>query len=267
MNDLKFIYILSLLFISMPAMEMPVGVPANAFDRLPKAVLGYTLGFLFNPYSASGAKDIIQFLRTSAKYYRSHELMGAIMHEMRIKNHFHFNHLFASPDNIDSWKQIMFMLGTSTATAEFRNHLLKNPQEWGSIHIDYGLMLKHESRLAKLLKNAGADLNIPVNEWGETAFFVVAKTSYDSDHLQKMVAAGANINTIDSTGNNVLMALIRSAGVEEKILPCADFLITKGINVSQQTPNGETAYGIACWLQYLKVAEKIKNVYRNPSLS
>ena len=257
MNYLR-LYFLSFLFISTFAvsMQQPVTVAQqNAFDVLPDELVGYTLGFLYQPHKNPGTTYIVRFLRAAKKYYFSQQLTSYLMNQMRINNPIHLG----SDAGGNNWLQSAFDLGTPSATSILKSHLVNKPDELYAAHIHYAYMLNENSRIASILKQVGADLNTPVNENGETAFLVVAKESLIVEYLKKMLAAGAEINTIDKQGDNVLMAIIRSAGEEKRLLPCVEFLLAQGVNILQQTPNGETAYGLARWLQYLKVAEKIKN--------
>ena len=104
--------------------------------------------------------------------------------------------------------------------------------------------------IAKMLIDAGADVNVTVTEnlgkdpWGDAPIIwlrtpLICAAQYDKEDLVKMlIDAGANVNFADMEGNTALhQALYMDATKGDSIKA----LIEGGININAQNKQGETA--------------------------
>lgn len=241
-NFKLFFFCLSFITIQTFCMEMPVAVEqSDHFDALPVEVTCHILEYLYVPHKNPGTKQIIRFFRSAKKFYYSQELSGHIMHMLQgIKP--------VDPKQDKFYKEvdILFEIGTPAALQVFKDTLNSTRDKW-KVDLLFGhLLASDEKRKVCLLQSLGADLNSNFQGIdGRSVFIELAGQYYpDSNNIEKFIAAGANINSVDAYGSNILIHIIRSVE-EQKALPVVRLLIQKGINLNHLTVAGRSAAAIA----------------------
>lgn len=237
------LFLLVFLFSSLMGMEQSVSVvpQTELFDTLPTECTVNILGYLYEPNKNSGTRQIIRFLRTAKKFYQSEMLAAHIMHLLQ-----GLNKNDPGKDRVYQEFGALAELGTPTAMTVFKNSVSSSRDMW-KVHVLFGYMLAlDERRKACILQFAGADLNADYGGMNECSVFLeLAKHYYpDAKNIQKFLEAGADINSTDAYGSNILIHIIRNVE-EQHALYVVRLLIQKGIHINHLTVAGRSAAAIA----------------------
>lgn len=242
----KYLFLsLNMVFFCSQSIEIQpkVTVPINHLDSLPFDLLGYILGFM-------EVKEVNRFLRTAKKYYNSKPLTSSVMTQIHSR-------YFPPLMPVENWMYSARDIGTPTASAVLRDYVIGHPEEAVFLHSRFGWAVAHnQEREVKIFKNAGADLNSIIDvQIRETVFLNLSQDFCKLKHLISFLDAGADINSTDKFGNNVLMRMIRD-NRQECILQGVLFLV-EHINLNYTNHNGETAFQLAVNKGYGQITQAI----------
>ena len=252
---LPLVFILIFCFSVTSAMELAFvqqSSPAFArsqdyFDVLPKDIKAQILAEL---YCSAGNKYVLRFLRTSKKYYGDPDLTYKLIYTM--------THDFQG-NRGERVMQIALDLGTPHAVSFLREYYKTNPAALACPNEHFFYQARDNNyRVSRILKLAGVDINAYRDASGDNAFLAARHIEYYEDlpaKLRYLLYLGADINSMDRSGNNLLAYLIFDCRdfSEQYFFLSAKLLIGQGINFNQQNKAGKSAFSYATRFGFHKV--------------
>lgn len=146
-------------------------------------------------------------------------------------------------------KDIVAMLIKRGANVNVRNIFYETPLSEATVNPE-----GKDLDCARLLAQAGADLNALVSEKGRTSLHLAAmKGDGFSDSLQFLLENGADPNIYDNEGQTPL-----TLAVEHNNRKAVEILIEEGVDLNVPALNGETPLAMAERLDNYQIASKLR---------